>query len=221
MNIKRFIPESFKEQYRMLKVQKRFGANVYSSQVHPNVYLGRDVYIAKNVDLRENVRIGDYSYVNRGTLIASGRIGKYCSIGYNVQIGIFEHPTNLISTSPSIYRHNSLSDEVKPNWSRDDINSPPLIGNDVWIGSNAVIMQGVKICDGVIIAAGAVVTKDVEPYSIVGGVPAKTIKKRFSEDVIKLLVDFKWWDKSEEWIKVNIDKFVEPEKFVHMMHKSE
>ncbi|HBX22977.1 MAG TPA: capsular biosynthesis protein [Desulfotomaculum sp.] len=220
MNIKKYIPEAIKEHYSLIKIQKRFGQKVKSHHVHSTVYLGKEVYIAQNVDLRAKVKIDDYTYVSRGTLIASGTIGKYCSIGYNCQIGIFEHPTNLISTSPYIYRHRSISNAVKPDWSSDDINNLPVIGNDVWIGSNAIVMQGVKIGDGAIIAAGAVVTKDVEPFSIVGGVPAKIIRKRFPDNVIRLFLNFKWWNNSDEWIKYNIDKFVQPQEFIKMMESS-
>lgn len=217
MSIKRYIPNGFKDHLRLLKIQKKFGQNICSHLINFPVTLGEGVYIAQGVDLRANVKIGDKSYVNRGTLIASGEIGKYCSVGYNCQIGIFEHPTNLISTSPYIYRHRNISNEVKPNWSMDDINNPPIIGNDVWIGSNAIVMQGVCIGDGAIIAAGAVVTKNVEPYSIVGGIPARIIKKRFEDEVIKLLLEFEWWNKSDEWVKDNIDKFVQPDEFIEML----
>lgn len=90
----------------------------------------------------------------------------------------------------------------------------PIIGNDVWIGANAIILQGVTIGDGAIIAAGAVVTKDVPPYAIVGGVPAKVIKYRFSDEVILKLLQIKWWDKPEEWIIQKLEKFTDVSGFV-------
>lgn len=89
---------------------------------------------------------------------------------------------------------------VEKNWN-------VVIGNDVWIGSNVKILQGIKICDGAVIAAGALITKDVEPYAIVGGVPAKLIRKRFSDEDIKFLLDLKWWDKGEEWVIENAEFF--------------
>lgn len=93
-------------------------------------------------------------------------------------------------------------------------NNPVEIGNDVWIGWNAVIMPGVTIGDGAIVAAGAVVTHDVPCYAIVGGVPAKVIKKRFSDEIIKQLMKIKWWNWPDEKIKENLELFYKPEKFV-------
>lgn len=214
--MKRLIPNTIKEHYRLLKIQRKFGKLINSNTIDLSVILGEEVRIAQNADLRKNVVIGDYSYVNRGTLIASGTIGKYCSIGYNCQIGIFEHPTNLISTSPYIYRNELILEKNKLSWANDDINNPPKIGNDVWIGSNSIIMQNITIGDGAIIAAGAVVTRDVEPYSIVGGVPAMLIRKRFSEEEIKILLKIKWWDKEKKWINQNINKFLKPKEFICM-----
>jgi acetyltransferase-like isoleucine patch superfamily enzyme len=85
-------------------------------------------------------------------------------------------------------------------WPNDDIHSPVIIGNDVWIGSNAIILQGCKIGDGAVIAAGAVVTHDISPYSIVGGVPAKKIKDRFTSSLCQKLLDSQWWNHDEKWI---------------------
>ncbi|MBR6646045.1 MAG: CatB-related O-acetyltransferase, partial [Clostridia bacterium] len=90
-----------------------------------------------------------------------------------------------------------------------------IIGNDVWIGHSALILEGVKIGDGAIVGAGAVVTKDVPPYSIVVGVPAKVIKYRFSENEIAKLSELKWWDQSVEWIKENVDKFCDIRNFMN------
>ena len=128
----------------------------------------------------------------------SAIVGKFCSIGNNCIIGGAEHPQHFVSTSPAFYggyrkplsirkiclgklRWESYSQEVE-------------IGNDVWIGNNVIIKSGVTIGTGAIIGAGAVVTKDVLPYEVVGGVPAKHIKYRFDDSVIDGLLESRWWD---------------------------
>ncbi len=165
--------------------------------------------IACNCDIRSGVEILEHSYVNRGSNIMSGKIGKYCSIGYNVDIGMFEHPLDRVSTSKEIY-------EEENNW--NEVCAPPIIKNDVWIGSKATILQGVTVGNGAIIAAGAVVTKDVPAYAVVGGVPAKIIKYRFDEDIRKKLEATKWWDKDAEWVNNNRKLFDDPEKFLNTFY---
>lgn len=120
-------------------------------------------------------------------------IGSFTSIANGVVIGGGEHPINWISTSPVFY---AGRDSINTKFSEFDRPTPKrtIIGNDVWIGTRCIIKQGVKIGHGAIIGAGAVVTKDVEPYSIVAGVPAKHLRYRFSDDVISDLLDSKWWD---------------------------
>ena len=166
--------------------------------------------IARNCDIRKNVEMLEHSYVNRGSNIMSGKIGKYCSIGYNVDIGMFEHPITRVSSSKEIY-------EIDDDW--NELPEPHIIGNDVWIGSRATVLQGVKVGNGAIIAAGAVVTKDVPAYAIVGGVPAKIIKYRFDEETRKRLENTKWWEKDDQWIYEHRSLFKEPEKFLEVFDK--
>lgn len=117
-------------------------------------------------------------------------IGKYCQFGADVAIHSTNHPTSYLST---YINQNLFEGELKSLKEVKKI----IIGNDVWIGHNVIIVGNVTIGNGAILAAGSVVTKDVEPYSIVGGVPAKKIKKRFSEAIIKEIEELKWWDKSK------------------------
>ena len=100
-------------------------------------------------------------------------------------------------------------DLKKPRYKGDII-----IGNDVWVAFGATILSGVKIGDGAVVAAGSVVTKDIPPYAIVGGVPAKVIKYRFDDEIIKSLQDIKWWDWDQETIKKRVGDFTEPEVFI-------
>lgn len=165
--------------------------------------------------------IGYGSYIGSDSYVV-GRIGKYCSLASDVKVILGKHPASVfVSTAPcffSTHKQNGMTyvNEAKfteNTYAKDKF--PVYIGNDVWIGSGARILEGVTIGDGAIIAAGAVVSKDVAPYSIVGGVPAKEIKKRFTEEEIKFLLDFKWWDKPEEWIKNNTDKFLNIAEFMN------
>jgi acetyltransferase-like isoleucine patch superfamily enzyme len=155
-----------------------------------------------------DVNLGNFTYVASNTKINRTRIGKFCSIGPNCQIGIGKHPSNkFVSTHPIFY---STRKQAQITFSDKDhfFEFENIeIGNDVWIGSNVIIIDGVKIGDGAIVAAGSVVTKEVQPYSIVGGVPAKIIKYRFKEPQIEFLMNLKWWDKDINWIKKNHMKF--------------
>lgn len=131
--------------------------------------------------------MGEHSYCFAKDIMRGTVIGKYCSIAQGVVIHPAEHDVYTVSTSPNVPGH--LYSETHC------FSDGAIIGNDVWIGRNAIILQSCKtIGDGAIVAAGAVVTKDVPPYAIVGGVPAKVIKYRFSPAVIKKLLATKWWN---------------------------
>lgn len=209
MGIRNFIPTFLLEYIRFKRVRRLhggYGQKILSYTIHDSATIGRCCYVSGGVDIRSNVYLGDYSYCNSGTILFAGtRIGKFCSIGYNVQIGCPEHPIQFISTSPSVYRHSLIKDYW--NWPQNDIIQPVVIENDVWIGSNAVVLQGVTIGTGAIVAAGAVVTKDVPPYCIVGGVPARIIKRRFNQKQIDFLLNSKWWEKNIADIKELIIEF--------------
>ena len=134
------------------------------------------------------------------------KIGRFCSIACGARF-LFtsgNHSLKSLSTYtfPIFFEEWELDRaDITSAWdNKGDI----IVGNDVWIGFEAVIMQGVKIGDGAIIGSRAVVTKDVEPYTIVGGVPAKPIRKRFGDETIKALLDLRWWDFPAEKIKENL-----------------
>lgn len=144
-----------------------------------------------------NSVLGDFSYVNYNSIVNVETIGKFCSIGPNCVIGLGNHPTKkFVSTSPYLYTKGIFLDRTYY-----DEHPPVSIGNDVWIGANVVVVNGIKIGDGAIIAANSVLSEDVPPYSVYGGCPACFIRKRFTDDEIEFLLNFRWWERGMEWIK--------------------
>ena len=143
-------------------------------------------------------------------------LGKYCSIANSVQTAIGAHPTKeWVSSHPSTYSANNISRKSYVSVSKfDEKVKRANIGNDVWIGTGAIILGGVSISDDAIVAAGAVVTKDVPPYAIVGGVPAKVIRYRFENAQIQWLLNFQWWNKPDQWIQKHINEFEQIESFI-------
>lgn len=152
--------------------------------------------------------IGDYSYIGPKARVVHATVGKFCSIANETCIGMGTHPLNHISSSPIFYSpiNGTGHKWVKRRGSFEEYKHVK-IGNDVWVGHRAMILGGVTIGNGAVIAAGAIVTKDVPPFAIVGGVPAKIIKYRFSEDMIEELLKSEWWEKGEEWIKSHLLNF--------------
>lgn len=134
----------------------------------------------------ENTKIGKYNYFGKYCTITSTIIGNYCSVAPFVSIGPGEHPLDLISTSGVMLNACNLKYDL--------ISKETVIGSDVWIGTHVVILRGVHIGNGAVIAAGAVVTKDVPDYAIVGGVPAKLIRYRHPEGIVRKLQEIKWWN---------------------------
>lgn len=146
--------------------------------------------------------IGDYTYMGSGNIYDKVYIGKFCSIAQNVTIGPGEHYLDRVSTYPVHIR--ALGEE-----GADDLpkQQPTRIGNDVWCGNNAVIMQGVSVGDGAVIAAGCIVTKDVPPYAIMVGCPGRVLRYRHPENIRQLLQQLQWWDKDVEWLRTHRDLF--------------
>lgn len=148
-----------------------------------------------------DVNIGRYTYVGRNAYLNLATIGAFSSIGPAVLLGLGEHPIDFTSTSPAFY---STRRQCGETFAPADVfpeRRPIIVGNDVWIGARAFIRDGVTIGDGAIVAAGAVVTRDVPPYAIVGGTPAKLIRLRFDESVIARLLAIAWWNWNDERLR--------------------
>lgn len=158
-------------------------------------------------------KIDDYSYIGRNGLIMNTEIGKYCSIADDCKIGCAEHPIEWVSTSPVFHKGRNI---LRKNFNQIEYktNKRTIIENDVWIGNNVLIKAGIRVGNGAIIGMGSIVTKDVEPYSIIAGVPAKKIRDRFSEENKKALLDTKWWEWSDEIIEKCSDNINDVQKFL-------
>lgn len=168
-----------------------------------------------------NSSFGYGSYIGNHCVIANTKIGRFCSIASKVEMITGTHPTkDFVSTHPSFFSLNPPSGESFVKERRfDEFRTTPSglsleIGSDVWIGHNVKIIEGVTIGHGAIIAAGSVVTKDVPPYAIVGGVPAKIIRNRFDDEDISALLQIKWWDFPVERIKNMANDFDNIKKFI-------
>jgi len=176
----------------------------------------KSTLIGRFVKIKDS-KIGKYSRVNSGAKIAYTDIGNFSGISFGSRVGVGGHPTQMVSTSLIFHKRNIIKDEwaKEINFTKGRVE----IGNDVWVGMHAMILTGVKIGDGAIIAAGSVVTKDVPSYAIVGGVPAKIIKYRFEPEVINKLLEIKWWDLSDEEISNKIEFFWEKKVDLEVINK--
>jgi len=193
------------------------------NQIFPLKHYNRLCFL-KNIIINPNIIVGDYTYYDDFEDVYNFEknvkyhfdfigdkliIGKFCMIASGVTFimnganhkmdGITAYPFNIFGNDWS---------KVTPTSDELPYKGDTIVGNDVWIGSEATIMPGVKIGDGAIIATKSVITKDVEPYSIVGGNPAKLIRKRFSEEKINELLEMKWWDWEIERITENLHRLI-------------
>lgn len=182
-------------------------ANIKKSKLNNNIAIYDNTIIA-------NCQIGRHSYIQKNSRIFNADIGNFCSIASNVSIAPGLHFTTGISTHPSFYLKNNpltMTFSVEDTF---ETFKKVAIGHDVWIGENAIIMDGITIGTGAIIAASSVVTKNVEPYAIVAGVPAKVLNFRFKEDQISDLLESEWWNLSNNWLKDNYKLMSKPEEFI-------
>ena len=171
-----------------------------------------------------NVSIGKYSDIGYDCTIINTEIAAFCSLGANIIIGGASHTIDWVSTSPVF---NENKDHLPKKFSNHKFNleSKNIIGNDVWIGNNVLIKSGVCVGDGAVIGMGSVVTKDVPPYEIWGGNPAKLIKNRFDENEKKELLKIKWWSWEDDKILIyakyfnNVSELINKLKYINNVNE--
>lgn len=179
---------------------KKNNIKSFSYFVSHKANIGRNTEIGRNTGIDSLCEIGMESYIGKNCYLTKVRIGNYCSIANNISIGQGEHDIDSISTS-SLFYDNSYDDLTK-----DDC----IIGNDVWIGVDAIVLRGVRIGNGVVVGANSVVTKDVPDFAVVVGSPAKVIKYRFNKEKQEKILGSKWWEK-------NLD---EAKQIIHELEKN-
>lgn len=184
-----------------------------------------DAEVDKNAAIHSGTRfyrssIGRYSYVARHCFVTNTTIGSFTSIGGGCEIGGTSHPLDWVSTSSTFHKWENV---FKKNFARHEfeIFKQTTIGNDVWIGTNALIKAGITIADGAVIGMGAVVTKNVGPYEIWGGNPARLIRKRFDDETIEALLQTKWWELPEEELEKIGPYVTDVQKFLEVMKDRE
>ena len=176
-------------------------------------YIDKTAYVNSGCSVYGS-KVGRYSYMGYDCEIINAEIGSFCSLASGIHIGLAEHPIDWISTSPVFQKvknsslHKRFAEISMPKSKRT------TIGHDVWIGTNAIVKAGVTVGTGAVIASGAVVTKDVPPYAIVGGCPARIIRYRFNDQLIHQLIHTEWWNYSEDKL-MKLGKLADkPELFV-------
>lgn len=189
--------------------------------IYPVINSNKVIYIKPTIK-KKNVIVGDFTYFRDTNFLKNISyhfdylqdkliIGKFCQIGANVNFLMngANHQINCVTTFP-FYMFNGW-DHKAPTIKELPYKGDTIIGNDVWIGENVTILPGIKIGDGVIIGSNSVVTKNIDNYHVVGGNPAKIIRKRFSDSLIELLLKLRWWDLPIEQINKLIPILTNPD----------
>ena len=194
--------------YTLKKITRDFKKYIHYAKRQQVLFYKNKVKIEENVSIDSSCKnIGKYTFIGSDSILgpATGSIGAFCSFASNVIIGPNSHYMNRISTSSSLFgykNHKNYEKNIREKSYKEyksGINSKKtIIGNDVWVGHNTIVMAGVTVGDGAVIGGGSIVTKDVEPYSIVAGNPARVIKYRFKEETIKRLVENRIYENDKE-----------------------
>jgi acetyltransferase-like isoleucine patch superfamily enzyme len=209
----------------LVKLARQEGRLRYIRWRYPGVRFGEGCNADERCSFEQGVKVsanctlahatvGCYSYVGGNSVLLNCQVGRYCSIGPEVRIGLGLHPVDgVISTFPGFYSQNRTTIRFYRD-PRIQEYKRAVVGHDVWIGARATVLDGVSVGDGAVVAAGSVVVKDVGAYTVVGGVPARLIKQRFSDEEIRELLDFAWWNRSSEFCREHGALFLDSARFL-------
>lgn len=199
-----------------MKVNPGFFINKFIKLIHRPALRDCEIEKTASVGMASNcirVKMGRYSYMGFYNSVCDTTIGSFCSIASYCAIGGGRHPLNAVSTSPVFYAGRNSMGKNFSNIPEEE-NQGVEIGNDVWIGEAVFINDGVKIGTGAVIGAHSVVTKDIPPYAIVAGAPARVLRYRFDEETVKRLLESRWWEWPDEKLSKDADRFGTVERFL-------
>jgi len=186
-------------------------SSIKASNIHPSSKIESGSNIV-------NVHMDRHSFCGHNCEISNAKIGAFTSISDNVIIGGGTHPVDWVSMSPVFYKGR---DSVRKKYAEHHRPEPLQtgVGHDVWIGHGVHIKQGVEIGTGAVVGMGSIVTKDVEPYAIVAGCPAKLIRKRFDDNLVKLLLESQWWMFEDKKLMEYAKDFNDPLRFIERVQQ--
>lgn len=215
-HIHQFVIDEIEDEYILFRDENQSSTTLFCVENKLDLAIEVKTIFANRNDIKKNYLEVGKQTLGEVELIAKeyGKvtIGNYCSIAPGVTIIAGNHRVDLVSTYSFASILQFLSDENAPSIKDHDSKGSVSIGNDVWIGHSAQIMSGVKIGDGAIIASNSVVTRNIEPYTIVGGNPAKFLKYRVEDESLRnALCNIAWWNWDESKIKENLDKIISPD----------
>ena len=203
----------------ILSLPKRLASHIALFCILQEAVVDRTAAICSGVRFYRG-KIGKYSYIGNNSFVSDTDIGNFTSISTDCYIGGTSHPTDWVSTSPVFHKWENI---MKKNFARHEfeIFRRTTIGNDVWIGNRVMIKAGVNIADGAVIGMGSIVTKDIGPYEIWAGNPARMIRKRFDDETIAALEEMKWWNWNDEKIELSSGVMTDGAKFIGMRDKKQ